>query len=42
MAPSMRQATVAATTSFLDRVVTRREESAAEASKYPFPPAAEE
>lgn len=42
MAPSMRQGTVAATASFLDRVVTRREESAAEARRYPFPPSAEE
>ncbi len=37
MAPPMRQATVAATASFLARMVTHREESAAEASKYPLP-----
>lgn len=38
-APSMTRATVSATTSFLERVVTNREESAAEAREYGFPPA---
>ena len=37
-APSMTRATVAATTSFLERMVTHREESAAEARQYGFPP----
>lgn len=39
MAPSMTQATVATTTSFLDRLVTNREESTAEAQRFGFPPA---
>jgi acetyl esterase/lipase len=38
MAPSMTQATVAATTSFLKRVVTHREENEAEARRFSFPP----
>lgn len=37
-APSMTEATVAATTSFLERVVTHREDSEAEARRYGFPP----
>lgn len=37
-APSMTRATVAATTSFLERMVTNREDSAAEAREYGFPP----
>lgn len=37
-APSMTRATVAATTSFLERMVTLPEESAAEARQYGFPP----
>lgn len=38
-APPMTRATVAATTSFLERAVTNREESAAEAREHGFPPA---
>ena len=41
MAPSMRQATVAVTTSFLQRLVVRPDESAAEARRYAFPPSTE-
>jgi acetyl esterase/lipase len=37
-APSMTRATVAAATSFLERMVTHREENAAEARRYGFPP----
>ena len=37
-APSMTRAAVAATTSFLERMVTHREESATEARQYGFPP----
>jgi acetyl esterase/lipase len=37
-APSMTRATVAATTSFLERMVTHREDSAAEARQFGFPP----
>lgn len=37
-APSMTQATVAATTSFLDRMVNHRGESEAEAREFGFPP----
>lgn len=39
MAPSMTEATARATVSFLERVVTRREESEAEARRFAFPPA---
>lgn len=39
MAPSMTDATVAATASFLERVVTHREERDAEARQFGFPPA---
>jgi acetyl esterase/lipase len=39
MAPSMTEATVRATTSFLERFVTRREESEAEARRFAFAPA---
>lgn len=38
-APLMMEATVRATTSFLERTVTRREESEAEARRFGFPPA---
>jgi acetyl esterase/lipase len=38
-APSMTRATVAATTSFLERMVTHREDNAAEAREFAFPPA---
>jgi acetyl esterase/lipase len=37
-APSMAHATVATTTSFLDRMITHREQSAAEARQFGFPP----
>ncbi|MEV6612030.1 alpha/beta hydrolase [Kutzneria sp. NPDC051319] len=37
-APSMARATVAATTSFLERMVTHREDSAAETLQHGFPP----
>jgi hypothetical protein len=39
MAPSMTEATVAATALFLERVVTHREEREAEARQFGFPPA---
>lgn len=38
-APSMTEATVRATASFLERTVTRRQESQAEARRFGFPPA---